>query len=294
MQTQTSDVASLVQLQRDGTRTLKDAGCESAALDARLLLCHAASLSHEALVARSQDEASRKTADAFDSLIARRAQGEPVARILGEKEFWSLSFALGPETLVPRPDSEAIVSAALETVPDRPARLRILDLGTGSGCLLLALLSELPNATGMGIDISRDALGIAARNADALGLADRAQFLQGNWGRALDESFDLVISNPPYIPTGEIESLATEVRTHDPVRALDGGVDGLDCYHQILDDLPRHMKKDASAIFEVSPDLYTELCEMARARGTFEHLEGIKDMAGRWRGLRFGKADLRP
>jgi len=288
----TLEPISLKDLQRQGAKRLRDAGVESAALDARLLLCHAAGIAHEALVARGDALASDSLREDFDSLIARRAGGEPTARILGAREFWGLPFKLGPETLVPRPDSECIVTAALETITDKAAALRVLDLGTGSGCLLLSLLSELPNASGIGVDISEGALEIARANAKALGFERRAIFQQGNWADGVEGPFDIIISNPPYIPASEMGMLMRDVRDHDPARALDGGADGLDCYRFILDQVFPLLAQVGHVALETSPDLYAELYDLVVATGQWRTPELINDLAGRARGMRFGKSDL--
>lgn len=290
----TPEPLSLNALLRAGTARLREAGSDTAVLDARLLLCHVAGLSHAALVARGDEPASQDTQLAFNELIARRERGEPVARILGEREFWGLSFMLGPDTLVPRPDSECIVEAALAPVTDRSASLRILDLGTGTGCLLLSLLSELPNAHGLGVDIADGAVDVALENARALGLERRAQFVRGNWGEGVKGPFDIVISNPPYIPAAEIKTLMRDVREHDPMRALDGGADGLECYRVILKQLPELLAPRGRVVLETSPDLYAELLALVRADAHWGAVEEVNDLAGRARGMRFAKNDLAP
>ena len=173
--------------------------------------------------------------DVLESLIRRRAAGEPVARILKRREFWSLEFEIGPAVLDPRPDSEILVEAVLDRLGDRTRPWRILDLGTGSGCLLLALLSELPAAQGLGLDASPEAVALARRNARRLGLDERVGFVVGDWASGLAGCrYDAVIANPPYIPSDAIAALAPDVAEHDPRLALDGGADGLDCYRAIL------------------------------------------------------------
>jgi len=280
------------ELHRQGIAALKAVQNDMAALDARLLLCLAVGISHEKLVADGDVIATESEAAQFNALIKRRAAGEPISRILGTREFWGLEFQLGPETLIPRPDSEAIVSKVLDLVKDRQAPLRILDLGTGSGCLLLALIYEFPTATGIGIDVSEAALGVATRNADHLGLAARVDFQQGHWGQDLTQEFDIVVSNPPYIPTAEVGQLSVEVRDFDPARALDGGEDGMVCYRDILKQLPDLLCQHGIAAFETSPDLYTELRELVDCQGQFDQIEAIKDIADRYRGLSFRKRDF--
>ena len=233
---------------RHGAALLAAAGVDNPRLDARLLLGQAYGLSREALLrdpGRSVDPAP------FDALLARRAAREPLALILGHQEFWSLPFAVSPATLIPRADSETVIEAALAAVPDREGVRRVLDLGTGTGCLLLAALTEFPAAWGVGVDRAPEAAALAARNAAALGLSGRAAFLCGDWNAALSGRFDLVLSNPPYIPGGDIAGLMPEVARYEPVRALDGGADGLDAYRRILAALPRLLAPGGVAVLEV-------------------------------------------
>lgn len=213
------------------------ADLDSPDLDARLLVGHALGLSHAGLASRAEDPLTAAQAETISALAARRLAHEPVARILGRKEFWGLSLALDPATLVPRPETETVVEAALVGL-DRQAPLRILDLGTGTGALLLALLAELPRACGIGTDLSLEALTVARRNASDLGLAGRAGLVRCDLASALKGPFDLVVSNPPYIPRADIAGLAPEVRDHDPNLALDGGPDGLTCYRAIAAQVP--------------------------------------------------------
>jgi release factor glutamine methyltransferase len=172
-------------------------------------------------------------------MLRRMAAHEPLSRIIGRREFWGLEFVLSPDTLDPRPDSETIVEAVLSRLPDRTRRHRFLDLGTGCGCLLLALLSEFPRATGVGIDVAAGAVRAARDNARRLGFGERTHFAVGDWAAAITERFDVIIANPPYIPTEAIPALMPEVRDYDPRRALDGGTDGLAAYRGIAADLPR-------------------------------------------------------
>jgi len=183
--------------------------------------------------------------------VRRRAAHEPYSRIRGAREFWSLDFALSPDTLDPRPDSETLIEAALAALPDRAAPLRIVDLGTGTGALLLALLSEYPNATGLGVDILPGAVATAARNATALGLANRAQFVADDWAETNLGVADVILANPPYIPSDEIAALPPEVVRFDPRRALDGGNDGLMAYRTLMPVVRRTLKPDGWAFFEL-------------------------------------------
>jgi release factor glutamine methyltransferase len=215
-------------------REFRRLGFDAPDLDARILVGHALGLDHAALVAQSGRALAAEEAHALAAFAARRVAREPVARILGRKEFWGLPFKLNAETLLPRPETETVVEAALAAVHDRGrAPLRIADLGTGSGALLLALLSELPHAHGVGSDISLAALACARDNAVALGLADRAAFVACDYGAAFTGPIDLLVSNPPYVARADIPALQAEVRDFDPPRALDGGPDGLDEYRAI-------------------------------------------------------------
>jgi release factor glutamine methyltransferase len=220
---------------------LEAAGVEAARRDARLLACRLLGGGPELLLAQGSRELTADEAARIEAAVTRRAAREPVSRILGEREFWSLSFGLNGATLDPRADSETLVEAVLAEVGDRAAPLRILDLGTGSGCLLLALLSELPQAAGCGIDISAEAVAQAGDNARRLGLSGRARFLVHSWGQGLTlggapdpVAWDLIVSNPPYIASSEIAGLAPEVAGFDPAAALDGGTDGLDAYRALI------------------------------------------------------------
>jgi release factor glutamine methyltransferase len=218
---------------------LAEAGLDEPRRRARRLIAAALGLSMAEVFARpervlSQEEYSRIAA--FGRRVVAR---EPLSRVLGRREFWGLDFILSPDTLDPRPETETIVEAVLARLADRASAYRFLDLGTGSGCLLLALLSEYPNANGIGIDIAFGAATAARHNAERLGFQERACFIVGDWGAALAGAFDAIVANPPYIATAELAGLPPEVRDHDPPRALDGGADGLAAYRAIARELPR-------------------------------------------------------
>jgi len=230
---------------------LAAAGIEEPRREARLLLSTVLGVDGAALVGTPDRLLRAEERARLAALVARRAAHEPAARLLGRREFWSLDFALSSETLVPRPDSETVIEAVLAHIGGRRAPLRLLDLGTGSGCLLLALLSELPAASGIGIDIAPNAALTARRNAVALGLADRADFVAGSWAAALAGRFDVIVANPPYIPSKAIAGLPPEVGRHDPHRALDGGCDGLDSYRALAPEMVRLMRGDGLAAFEL-------------------------------------------
>ena len=231
----------------------RSAGIESAELDARILTCAALGLDLTGLIRAARQPVAATEAARLDALARRRLAGEPVARILGQKEFWGLPFKLSTETLVPRPDTETVVELALEILRARPRStlpVRIVDIGTGSGAILLALLSELFEATGVGTDISGAALLTASQNAAGLGLKSRASFVACNYGAALSGGFDLIVSNPPYIRSADVAELAVEVRDHDPRRALDGGVDGLRAYRGLIPDAVRLLKPGGALVVE--------------------------------------------
>jgi release factor glutamine methyltransferase len=235
---QPADRRTVETIRRARAARLKGAGNESAELDARLLVGAALGLDLTGMISAANRTLSATEADRVERFGQRRLAGEPVARILSIKEFWGLPLQLSAATLVPRPDTETVVERALELLRadgagERPL-LRIADLGTGSGAILLALLSELPQAHGFGTDISAEALATARRNAAALGLAERTTMIECDYGNGLSGPFDLIVSNPPYIRTTEIPDLATEVRDHDPRAALDGGADGLDAYRALI------------------------------------------------------------
>jgi len=232
----------------------RGAGLDSPELDARILIGHALGMDHTALAAADTQPLAASATAAIAELAARRLASEPVARIVGAKEFWGLSFIVTPAVLVPRPETETVVELALALIDRQGKRtraLRIADLGTGSGAILLALLSELPDASGIGTDIDLQALAVARRNAAALGLTARAGFLRGDYGSALQSPFDLIVSNPPYVARRDIEGLAPEVRDHDPPHALDGGADGLAAYRAIASDAPRLLGPGGRLVVEI-------------------------------------------
>ena len=220
--------ATLAAALRAAVDNLTAAGIAGAARDARILASEATGLGREEMLRNPDARLPQEAVRRLDALVARRRRGEPVSRIVGRREFWGLELTVTPAVLDPRPDSETLIEAVLDRKGALARAPRILDVGTGSGCLLLALLHELPEATGVGIDISPAACAAAAANAARLGLAGRAAFVAGNWTEPLAERFDVIVSNPPYIPSSEISGLAPEVRAHDPALSLDGGPDGLE------------------------------------------------------------------
>lgn len=248
-----SSAPTLGRLVRETARRLAAQGIEAPDHEARLLLSLATGLASIAAVLDPDHRIDDADCARLDALLARRLLGEPVARLAGVQEFYGRPFLLGPETLVPRADSETIIDTALAVAGRIGAgtkALRILDLGTGSGCLLVTLLAEIDGAIGIGVDRSLAALRVAAENAKRLGVGDRALFAAGHWHAPLGGPFDIVVANPPYVASGDIATLAPEVRCHDPQPALDGGTDGLDCYRAIVARLPG-ISPSGAIVFEV-------------------------------------------
>ena len=247
-----------------GAERLVAAGVGSPRLDARLLLAHALGLAPDVLLA---DLDAPGAAPGYPALIARRVAREPVALILGRREFWSLDLAVSPVTLIPRPDSETLIDAARLAFAGSAPPARILDLGTGTGALLLAALAEFPAAFGVGVDRVPAAAALARANADRLGFAGHAAFLAGDWAGALEARFDLILANPPYIPSGEMSALMPEVARHEPALALDGGPDGCDAYRAILAELPRLAAPGAVAVLELGQGQAEAVAALARDAG---------------------------
>jgi release factor glutamine methyltransferase len=235
----------------DATARLSAAGVSDARRDARLLVAAALGWEAARVLAYPEAELTAAAGRRLDDLLGRRIAREPISRILGYREFWSLRFELSADTLDPRPDSETLIEAALAALGDHGRAYLVLDLGTGAGCLLLALLSELPNAVGTGVDLSDGALETARRNAAALGIGPRTRFVCGNWGNGLAGEWDAILVNPPYIRSRELEGLMPEVARYEPRQALDGGVDGLDAYRALGPEIGRLLAARGVAVVEV-------------------------------------------
>ncbi len=264
--------ASYDALLRDTAVALTAAGIDNVRFEARLLLSHATGLTIEQLISRGPDAAPAAAAATLRELTARRVRREPMAYILGEREFWGLPFKVSPAVLIPRPDSETVIETVIDLLPDRSRKLRILDLGLGSGCLLLTLLREYPQATGVGIDASEAALAIARANAAALGVAPRARLSTGDWRQAgwteqLEGPFDLLVSNPPYIESAAVEGLMPEVAAHEPRLALDGGADGLAAYRIIASEAPRLVVPGGWAVVEAGEGQAPDIAALFGAAG---------------------------
>lgn len=247
----------------DGAARL-DGIADNPRLEARLLLARALGVTRNDLI---RDPGRTIETTGFEALLSRRIAREPLALIVGRREFWSLDFLVSSATLIPRPDSETLIEAALAAFANRPPPRRIIDLGTGTGCLLLALLTEFRSAFGIGVDRSADAAALAKANAVQLGLTNRSCFMVGDWTHAISGRFDLIISNPPYIPEPDIETLMPEVARHEPGSALNGGADGYDAYRAIVPLLPLHLDPDGAAILELGIGQAHYLRSLARKAG---------------------------
>lgn len=283
--------STLGPLLRHVRRVLEAAGVAEAALDARLIVEHATGATRTDLLLSPGRAVTPEGARAAAAMLERRLAGEPVFRILGHREFHGLRLALSPETLEPRPDTEALVDLALPHVRAMAARhgaCRILDLGTGTGAVALALLKEEPLATALATDISQDALATAAANADMTGMATRFRTVRSDWFEAVEGRFHLVVSNPPYIASNEVELLAREVREHDPRAALDGGPDGLDAYRAIAAGVERHLEADGMVAVEIGIG-QAHAVEAIFARHGFRLAERAEDLGGVLRVVAFGR-----
>lgn len=271
---------TLVQAWTSARDQLKTSGVETPVIDARLLVEAAAGATRADLLSDPHRPLTPQQVETLEAYVARRRRREPIAHILGRKGFWNLMLKVGPEVLTPRPDTETVVAAALEAVaPHAPAR--ILDLGVGSGAILLAVLNERPAAKGLGVDLSEEALAVARDNAASLGLAGRAALLRGDWTAGLEDAgFDLVLANPPYIPSNVIETLEPEVRQYEPRAALDGGPDGLDAYRALAPEILRVLTPGGRFVVEIGHDQGAAVLALFAAAGAAD-LSVSQDLGGR-------------
>jgi release factor glutamine methyltransferase len=269
-------------VRRDIARRLRDRGIDTPDLDARILVGHALGLDHTGLVRAGERLLEAAEIARIEAMAARRLAGEPVARITGIKEFWGLPLRVTPAVLVPRPETETVVEQALATLDregPRSRALRFADLGVGSGAILIALLTELPNACAIGTDREPSALALARENARRLGVAARAEFVACDFGAALASGYDLVVTNPPYIRSGEIAELELDVRGFDPRGALDGGPDGLSAYRAIAADAQRIVAPNAHLIAEIGKGQGDAVAALFAAAG-FGGIRIAPDLAG--------------
>ncbi|MGI3900947.1 MAG: peptide chain release factor N(5)-glutamine methyltransferase [Janthinobacterium lividum] len=266
---------------RWATRTLAAAGVPSPEVDARILLLAASGLDRVALIRDPDLPVPPEAVERLSAWLDRRASREPVARILGSRDFWGLTLAVTPDVLDPRPDTETLVEAVLVGLDGRHGEpLTLVDLGTGSGAILCALLTELPQAAGYAVDRSDGACSVAQRNLAAHGLALRSLVLRGDWASALPGgAFDVLVSNPPYIETSVIADLDRDVRDHDPLGALDGGADGLDAYRVIVTDVPRLLVPGGIAAVEVGQGQDRDVMDLMAAAGLAD-ITTRRDLSG--------------
>lgn len=279
----------LAALHLTARRRLAAAGISDAGLDARLIVEHLTATTRTDAVLRPDAPVPAETAHAVEAALDRRIAGEPVHRILGFREFYGMRLGLSPETLEPRPDTETLVDALLPFVRDTAARegvCRILDLGTGTGAIALALLAQEPHAVATGVDVSEDALATAAANAASLGVAERFTAKKSDWFAGITGRYHLIVSNPPYIPSSEIEDLQHEVRNFDPRRALDGGPDGLEPYRAIASGSARHLEEGGCVGLEIGHDQRRDVTELFEQAG-YDLIAQHKDLGGNDRVLVF-------
>lgn len=275
----------LKELYTNSINLLKDKGVLTANLDVKILLAFLLNIDTKEIINYFNNEISNEFLNNFQKLLSRRLNREPIANIIGKKAFWDYDFIVNENVLTPRPDSETLIEAVLENYKDKDQKLNILDLGTGSGCLILTLLSIYQNSQGLAIDISDKALEIAKQNAKLLNI-NRIKFLKNNWNDNINKKFDIIISNPPYIPKKEIEILEPEVNKYNPLLALDGGNDGLDCYKYLAENLQKNCKENTKIFLEIGKNQENNIIEIFK-NNKFELLKMYKDINGIIRILEF-------
>jgi release factor glutamine methyltransferase len=252
---------------KEAVLLMKAAGLDTPVLDARLIVQHALGISWDTLYLKEDQPLTEGERTRLEAELSRRAAHEPVSRIVGRRHFWTLDLAVSPDTLDPRADTESLIETVVAAIPVRDRPLRVLDLGTGTGAILLALLAEYPNATGLGVDLSEGALSTARINAESHGLGDRAAFAAGHWTDGVAGPFDVIVSNPPYIDSGDLAGLPPEVREHDPALALDGGPDGLDAYRTIIPAIPALLGAGGLVVLEIGAGHAESVTRIAREHG---------------------------
>ena len=277
---------SIAQAILEGTHTLRQSGVPEARREAGSLLSHVISRDQSFLITHAEDAVGDDNLDTFSELLDRRAAGEPLQYLVGRQEFFSLEFEVTPDVLIPRPETELLVENALNLVPGRDAKVSICDVGTGSGCIVVSLLHELPNARAIALDLSPAAIEVAKRNAARNSVGDRLEFLVSDCFSGLrdtDGPFDLVVSNPPYVPTGHIEGLQREVRNHEPHLALEAGPDGLSVIRRLLSDVGNHLKGGGHFLFEMGFDqgeAVRRLIEPMEQSGDWKLVDIYPDLQG--------------
>lgn len=276
----TPDQHTVGGLARALAERFRQAGIDNGMLDARILLAHGLGWTRPQLVANNQQTLTQSQIAAVEQLAIRRESREPLSHITGEREFWGLPFVVNRHVLDPRADSETLITLAQDIFTDTARALDVIDLGTGSGCLLLTILALYPAARGLGIDASKDALTVAHQNAQRLELSERAAFIWGDWARDLaPDCCDLVLCNPPYIPSQDCHQLMPEVARFEPRGALDGGADGLDCYRELLPQISRILRPGGVALLEIGIDQVDAVTGLVSANG-LTLIQKRNDLAG--------------
>ena len=267
----------LLELYKDSTKKLEQEGILTSKLDVKILLSFLLDIDSKELIMYFNQHIDRKFINNFEQLLKRRLNREPIANIVNKKSFWSYDFFVNENVLTPRSDSEILVEAVLSNYNNMNENLNILDLGTGSGCLILSLLKMYKNATGLAIDISDKALQVAKQNAKNLKV-ENIQFLKNNWNDNIEDKFDIIISNPPYIPTKEIKELEPEVNKFNPLLALDGGEDGLNCYRYLAKSLDKNLKENKKIFLEIGKNQEKDIEKIFNENG-YKLLKIYKDLA---------------
>lgn len=267
----------LLELYKDSTKKLEQEGILTSKLDVKILLSFLLDIDSKELIMYFNQHIDRKFINNFEQLLKRRLNREPIANIVNKKSFWSYDFFVNENVLTPRSDSEILVEAVLSNYNNMNENLNILDLGTGSGCLILSLLKIYKNATGLAIDISDKALQVAKQNAKNLKV-ENIQFLKNNWNDNIEDKFDIIISNPPYIPTKEIKELEPEVNKFNPLLALDGGEDGLNCYRYLAKSLEKNLKENTKIFLEIGKNQEKDIEKIFNENG-YKLLKIYKDLA---------------
>ena len=265
---------TIANLQHQARAILKQAGIETAALEARVILCHVCQIAEAEVIAYPEQEIEQKQAREYLYLVARRARRIPLAHLLGVREFWGLEFCVNDQTLIPRPETEFAVELGIQfarNICEQAGHARILDLGCGTGCMLISILHEVKDASGVGVDINPRAVELSRKNAQKLEVDTRATFHCMNWGDGLKETFDIIVSNPPYIASGELEGLMPEVARYEPARALDGGTDGLDEYRKIIPQARHLLHRRGRLILEIGDGQANDVLDLLEQNGLRPH-----------------------
>lgn len=269
----------ILELFNNSVKLLDSVGIKTSKLDVKILLAHLLNIDSKELILHFNKNVKQEFIDNFNKLLLRRINREPIANILNKKLFWDYSFFVDQNVLTPRNDSETLIEAVLSHYKNKNQELKILDLGTGSGCLILTLLKIYKNANGIGIDINEKSLQIAKKNAKLLEIDNRISFIKNNWNDNIDDKFDIIISNPPYIPTDEIDILEPEVNKFNPLLALDGGNDGLDCYKYLSKSLQKNIKNSTKIFLEIGKGQENDIDYIFSANN-YKLLNMYKDLSG--------------